>query len=581
MDYIKEFDHWLKNVTPKEKEELSGLDDNQIKERFIMPLSFGTAGMRGVLGVGVYRMNTYTVARATTGLAKFILSADKADKRGVVISYDTRNMSTEFAITAAKILAYYKIKVYLFENVRPVPLCSFAVRNLNAFCGIMITASHNPSKYNGYKVYGEDGAQMSPEDTDKVVKYIDEITDYFDYKTVGEKINKEDILCGEGKVFARYINIIGKDIDENYYNTIEKLCLSKECIQKARNDIKIVYTPIHGSGYVPVTTILGRLGLPIEVVKEQTAFDGNFPTVELPNPEMPQAMEMAVSLAKKVNSTIAIGTDPDCDRMGIAVKNDEGEFVLLNGNQIGVLLMDYILKKNKENGTLPNNAAVIKTIVTTNLAAKIADFYGVKIFNVLTGFKFIGEKIKEWETSGEYTYMFGYEESYGSLAGTHARDKDAVVASMLICDMACYYYCQDKTIYQRLMEIFKQFGYYEELSVSIAFEGLDGMEKMAKIMQTLKNQFINNLAGKAVVNIENYSSGIRTYSNGEKEKITLPKSDVLLYNLSGGDWVCVRPSGTEPKLKMYSSACGENIEAAETLAKQYIEDIKAIIINAE
>lgn len=580
MDYMKEYNYWLKKVTEEEKQELLALTDNEKKERFTLPLSFGTAGMRGVLGTGVYRMNIYTVARATTGLAKFIVNSGEDNmRRGVVISYDTRNMSTEFAIAVAKVLAKFKIKVYLFENVRPVPICSFAVRHLNAFAGVMITASHNPSKYNGYKVYGQDGAQMSPEDTDKVVKYIDDITDYFDYDMIDEDIVKDDIVGNEGKIIADYIQIIGKDVDNAYYDTIEKLLLSKECIDKVKDDIKIVYTPIHGSGYKPVTSILSRIGLPIEVVEEQTSFDGNFPTVELPNPEIPQAMEMAVALAKKVNSTIAIGTDPDCDRMGIAVKNTEGEFVLLNGNQIGVLLMDYILKKNKENGTLPPNAAVIKTIVTTNMATKVANYYDAKMFNVLTGFKFIGEKIKEWEKSNEYTYMFGYEESYGSLAGTHARDKDAVCASMLICDMACYYYTQNKTIYERLIELFEQFGYYKELSVSIEFEGLDGMSKMADIMTKLQNIYIEKLADNKVANIENYATSIRKFNDGKTEVILLPKSKVLLYNLECGDWVCVRPSGTEPKLKMYSSACGKSMSDAVALASKYIDDIKQIILS--
>lgn len=580
MDYLKEYEYWLSKVTPSEKEELLGLTDSEIKERFTLPLSFGTAGMRGILGVGVYRMNVYTVARATMGLAKFICSmGEEAKNRGVVISYDTRIMSTEFAITVARVLANFKIKVMLFENVRPVPICSFAVRRHNAFAGVMITASHNPSKYNGYKVYGEDGAQMSPEDTEKVVKYIDEIEDYFAYETTDEKIEISDIRAKEGKKIGEYISIIGKETDEAYYDVIEKLCLSKDCIDKVKQDIKIVYTPIHGSGYIPVTDMLKRLGLPLQVVESQTSFDGTFPTVELPNPEMPEAMERAVALAKKVNSTIAIGTDPDCDRMGIAVKDDNGEFVLLNGNQIGVLLMDYILSRHKETGTLPKNAAVIKTIVTTNMATKVAEYYGAKMFNVLTGFKFIGEKIKEWEKTGEYTYMFGYEESYGSLIGTHARDKDAVVASMIVCDMACYYYSQNKTIYQRLIELFEQFGYYKELSVSTAFEGLDGLDKMNGIMAKLKDTFVKEIAGNTVNNIEDYSKSVRKFADGREEKIRLPKSNVLLYNLDCGDWVCVRPSGTEPKLKTYSSARGTSMEKAENLAKDYIEDIKKIIFS--
>ena len=579
MNYLDEYKYWLTKVTSTEKQELLSLDDKEIAERFTYPLSFGTAGMRGVLGTGVYRMNIYTVARATMGLARFIVSkGEQVKNRGVVVSYDTRNMSTEFAIIVSKVLAKFGIKVYLFENVRPVPLCSFAIRNLNAYVGVMITASHNPKEYNGYKVYGEDGAQMSLEDTDKVVEYINQITDYFSYEMIDEDIKKADIVGCEGKVIAKYINIIGSKVDNAYYDTIEKLCLSKDAIDKVKDEIKIVYTPIHGSGYVPVTSILKRLGLPISVVENQANFDGNFPTVELPNPEMPQAMEAAVELAKKVNSTIAIGTDPDSDRMGVAVKNNEGEFVLLNGNQIGVLLMDYVLLRNKEKGTMPENPAVIKTIVTTNMAKKVAENYGATIFNVLTGFKFIGEKIKEWEKTGEYTYMFGYEESYGSLCGTHARDKDAVVASMLFCDMTCYYYTKGKTIYERLQELFNKYGFYKEISVSIAFAGLDGMDKMANIMQKLQGMFIDSLAGNKVLNMEDYSKSVRKFNNGKEEQILLPKSKVLLYNMECGDWVCVRPSGTEPKLKMYASCSAKTMDDAISLANKYIEDIKQKIL---
>ena len=566
MDYRDIYKNWLVSgaLTADEKAELSAISDdlNAQKDRFGAELEFGTAGMRGVLGAGINRMNAYTVARATKGLARYIIGrGEDAMRRGVVVSYDTRRFSTEFAIVSAEVLNSFGIRVYLFENVRPVPVCSFAIRNLNAVAGIMITASHNPKIYNGYKVYGEDGAQMSPEDTAVVVKFIEEEKDYFaPYKKIG--ITESDIRNADGKTYEN-ITVIGKSLDERYFATIEKLMLSEDAVRAQRDKMKIVYTPIHGSGYMPVTTMLERMGMPVVTVPEQVNPDPDFSTVRVPNPEEADALSMAVALAKKVNAAVIIGTDPDCDRMGVAVRNDKGEFVLLNGNQTGVLIMDYILRRNRDKGTLPKNAAVVKTIVTTRLANVVAKDYGATVFDVLTGFKFIGEKIKEWEQTHEYTFMFGFEESYGCLSGTHARDKDAVVASMLFAELACFEENEGSSVYDRLQKIYKEYGYFLERAFSFGFTGIDAMDKMNKIMNDIRTSDISSVQGKKVLALSDYLTGVTTKCDGTKEKITLPKSNVLLYTLENDCWMCVRPSGTEPKLKIYLATKEDSFDSAE------------------
>lgn len=566
MDYKDIYKQWLSSdaLTPDEKAELSAISDdlNAQKERFGAELEFGTAGMRGVIGLGINRMNVYTVARATRGLARYVEGrGEEAMRRGVVISYDTRRFSTEFAIISAEVLNSFGIRVHLFENVRPVPVCSFAIRHLDAVAGIMITASHNPKIYNGYKVYGEDGAQMSPEDTAVVVKYIEEESDYFTkFDKIG--LTEKDIRNADGKTFGN-VTVIGKSVDECYFKAIEKLMLSDDAVKAQRDKMKIVYTPIHGSGFMPVTTMLERMGMPVVTVSEQVAPDPDFSTVRVPNPEESDALSMAVDLAKKVDASVVIGTDPDCDRMGVAVRNDKGEFVLLNGNQTGVLIMDYILRRNRDKNTLPENAAVVKTIVTTRLANVVAKDYDTTVFDVLTGFKFIGEKIKEWEQSHEYTFMFGFEESYGCLSGTHARDKDAVVASMLFAELACYEANEGGSVYERLQTIYKKYGYFLERAFSFGFTGIDAMDKMNKIMNDIRTSEISEVNGKKVLSVGDYLSGVTTYADGTKEKITLPKSNVLLYTLADDCWMCVRPSGTEPKLKIYLATKETSFEAAE------------------
>ena len=561
---LENFKVWAGNVSAEEKNELSSLEgnDKEIMERFSLPLEFGTAGMRGVLGLGTARMNKYTVRRASFGLGKFICGlGEDAKKRGVVISYDTRNMSFEFALETAKALASFGIYVRIFENVRPVPVCSFAVRNYKAIAGVMITASHNPKQYNGYKVYGDDGAQMSPEATAEVVKFIEK-SDYFEKADISITTSSRDDFYGKDKFkINEFIEIIGKSLDEKYFNEIEKLSLSKEEIKKVGSSLKLVYTPIHGSGCMPVTTILKRLNINFNIVEEQKLPDSEFSTVPVPNPEQPEALKMGIDLAEKIGGEVVIGTDPDCDRMGVALKKG-GEFILLTGNQIGVLLLDYIIRRKRELGKLNKNDAVVKSIVSTRLTEKIAKDAGVNVFTVLTGFKFIGEKIKEWEDSGEYNFLFGFEESYGYLSGTHARDKDAVVASMLFAEMVCYYKYHNLSVYDRLSEIYNTYGYYRESSNSIFYDGLDGMEKMKSIMQKLRENSPKEIAGIKVLSVADYLTSEKYFSDGSSQKIDLPKTNALEYNLPNDCWVTVRPSGTEPKIKIYTAVCAESLDKA-------------------
>ena len=577
MDYKENYEKWLGSCTEEEKKQLLAIadDDKEIRERFTLPLAFGTAGMRGTIALGISNMNVYTVARATKGLADYVNGLGKEQaERGVVVSYDTRRMSFEFALITARVLAANKIKVRLFEDVRPVPMCSYAVRHTNAIAGVMITASHNPKEYNGYKVYGEDGAQMSPEATAVVVDFIDK-TDYFGIALADVKTCERNEIKGKDNFALNdYITVIGKSLDEDYYAEISKLSLSPEAVKAEGAKMKLVYSPIHGSGYVPVTTMLSRMGIKAEVVEEQKDPDTEFSTVQMPNPEQPDALALGIKLADKISADVVIGTDPDCDRMGVAVRDDKGEFVLLTGNQIGALLLDYILLRHKERGDLPANGAVVKTIVTTNLADKIAKSYGMTVYDVLTGFKFIGEKIKEWEGSGKHTFMFGYEESYGYLSGTHARDKDAVVASMLFSEMVCYYQYIGKKLYDRLQEIFEKYGYFAETSKSFAFKGLDGMQKMADIMEKARKEYFDEFAGIKTVSKLDFKKRVEVFADGKTAPITLPETNVIKYTLGNDEWVCIRPSGTEPKLKVYVSVNAKS-------AKEADERRKAVLAAAE
>lgn len=549
------YHEWLSSdkLTPNEKHELELIKNNEeeIEYRFGKNLEFGTAGMRGIIGMGTNMMNVYTVKRASQGLAEYIKKRGSLAKmRGVAIAFDTRKFSREFAAAAAVVLASNKIKVYLFERVHPVPMLSFAVRDLNCVAGIMITASHNPKEYNGYKVYGEDGAQMSPEATAKVVEFIDGIKSPL----------SDEILYSKKSV--KYVKFIGKRIDKHYYDRITKLVLSTEETKEVGKDIKLVYTPVHGSGFIPVTTILKKLGIKASVVSEQESEDPAFSTVEVPNPEYKETLSLAISQANAEGADVVFGTDPDCDRLGVAIRNDKGEFTALSGNETGVLLLDYILGRLKDKGELGKKCFVVKSFVSTSLAKLIADDYNVEMMEVPVGFKFIGEKIKQYDDTGKRRFVFGFEESCGYLRGTHARDKDAVVASMLFAEMVCYYTAHGIKVYDRLQEIYHKYGYVCDRSVSTVYSGLNAMKDMNAVVDMMKQKDINEVAGVKVVAKRDYSSLKRTEGDNVTDINSSPVNAVY-YELDGGGFICVRPSGTEPKLKVYYSINGKNKSEAE------------------
>ena len=576
MDFLERYEQWLSasELTDDERARLSAMTDAEKKECFWAPLEFGTAGMRGVIDLGVNRMNRFTVGRATKGLADYICSlGEDAKKRGVVIARDTRRKSDEFAVLTAKILAANGIRAYLFEDVRPVPMCSFAIRHLKAEAGVMITASHNPKIYNGYKVYGADGAQMSPESTDKVVEFI-ERTPYFGVEALDAAFTPESVKGLDGVEVVPLVTVIGASVDSDYFAAVEKLGLSPDAVKEYGGKVRIVYTPVHGTGYMPVTKVLAHMGISVTVVPEQAKPDTEFSTVRVPNPEEADTLALGVRLADEIGSDVVIGTDPDADRMGVAIRDDKGEFVLLNGNQIGSLMTEYILRRRKESGTLPGNGAIVKTIVTTELARKIAASYGVTTFDVLTGFKFIGEKIKEWEVSGEYVYLFGFEESYGSLVGTHARDKDAVAAAMIFAEMICYYDSVHTSLWTVLQELYKKFGFFAERSASVAFGGVDGMDRMRGIMQKLRDTSFDEICSTRVEAASDLVAGVKRFADGREEPTGLPATNALKLHLAGGDWICARPSGTEPKLKFYAAASAPCASCAEERAQAYLAFMK-------
>ena len=568
MDYKIIYENWISSeyLCPEGVAELKKIadDENAIKDAFGAELEFGTAGMRGIIGYGTNRMNVYTVRRATKGLADFIKSKGKsAMQRGVAISYDTRNKSELFARAAAGVLLYNDIKVYVYPEPRPVPMLSYAVRNLDAFAGIMITASHNPKEYNGYKVYGEDGAQMSPEDTAEVVKYISDITDYLSVK-------ETTIDAIKSKNNPQSLVVIGKSFQSRYYDELVRLSLSKKAVRKVRKHIKIVYTPVHGSGYVPVMTILKKIGIKPVVVEEQVAPDGNFPTVVVPNPEFKETLSMGIALADKVNADVVFGTDPDCDRLGVAIRNNEGEFETLTGNQTGILLLDYILQRLKAEDKLPANGVVVKSFVSTGMAKLICNGYNVELVETPVGFKFIGEKIKEYEKTGEKTFLFGFEESCGYLRGTHARAKDAVVASMLFAEMTCYYRFIGKSVYKRLCEIYDKYGYVLDYTDSIKYSGLDAMKEMNAAVEKMRLKDITNIGIFSVCGVRDYLSGVRKSSEGETA-LDIKGVNCVYYELLSGGFICLRPSGTEPKLKIYYSIKSKD----KALAEKQLEEIKS------
>jgi phosphoglucomutase len=570
MGYKEIYQSWLddKRLNDEAKEELSTLKNNEdIEYRFGAELEFGTAGMRGIIGYGTNMMNVYTVKRATQGLSQFIKTlGEEAMARGVVISYDTRLKSDVFARAAAEVLAANGIKAYLFTDVHPVPMLSFAVRNLHTIAGIMVTASHNPKQYNGYKVYGEDGAQMSPEDTAVVVDFIKKIDDY-----LGTPVPTDEQI-------KKYIKNVPSKVDRRYYKELKKLTLSKKAVKACGKDLKLVYTPVHGSGYIPVTTILKKIGINATVVEKQTVKDTNFSTVEVPNPEFKETLSMGIALAQKIGATVVFGTDPDSDRLGVAVKNKDGEFEALSGNQVGILLLDYILTRLKEENALPANAAVVKSFVTTGMAKAICKSFNVELFEVPVGFKFIGEKIKQWEKDHSHTYVFGFEESCGYLRGTHARDKDAVVASMLCAEMVCYYTYIGKTVFQRLQEIYDKYGYVLDCNISIPFKGLNAMKDMNAVVDGLKVNPVTSFDIYKVTCVRDYSKDIKTdVKTGETSKIGSPLTNCVYYELENGSFICVRPSGTEPKLKIYFSVKANNKQDAEAALEKMQAAVKKVI----
>lgn len=566
LDYQTNYQKWLTSdaLCQEGKNELLSIFENEAEKeyRFGGELEFGTAGMRGVIGYGTNMMNVYTVMRATQGLATWVKSLGKAEmERGVVISYDTRRKSEEFARAAAGVLAANGIKAYLFDDVHPVPMLSYAVRYLKTIAGIMITASHNPKEYNGYKVYGEDGAQMSPEDTEKVVSYIQNISDYFSVQSLQE---------------SPLIVSVPAKLDEDYINELAALTLSKEAVQARGKNLKLVYTPVHGSGYIPVTTILKKLGINATIVEEQTTKDTEFSTVKVPNPEYKETLSMGIALANKIDADVVFGTDPDSDRLGVALKNEQGEFVALSGNQVGILLLDYILTRLAEDNKMPKNAAVVKSFVTTGMAKALCDDYGVALYETPVGFKFIGEKIKQWEKDGAHTYVFGFEESCGYLRGTHARDKDAVVASMLCAEMVCYYAYIGKSVFKRLNEIYEKYGYVLDKNVSIQYSGLNAMKEMNAVVDALKTVQVQAFAETKVVAVRDYSAAKRfVVESGETETMDTPKCNCVYYELAGGSFVCVRPSGTEPKLKIYYSLTAKDEQAAN----ECLEKVQAAVTD--
>lgn len=539
-------------------------DETQLEELFGKNLEFGTAGMRGEIGPGTNRMNIYTVRKASEGLARYLLSEDEKNaQRGVVIAYDSRHKSPEFALEVAKTIGKHGIKSYLFKELRPTPELSFAVRYLKAAAGVMITASHNPPEYNGYKVYGDDGAQLTPKPAAKLTSFVNDVQDELTVEVV-----EETELLEKG-----LLQYVGEEIDQAYLDQLATIQLNKPVVEKMAKELRIVFTPLHGTASRLVKMGLERFGFEnVTFVKEQELPDPDFSTVKSPNPEDPEAFELAIQYGKKVDADILLGTDPDSDRLGIVVKNDQGEYVPLTGNQIGAILLHYILSQKKEQGILPENGIMIKTIVTSELGRAIAQDFGVATLDTLTGFKFIGEKIREFERSGQYTFQFGYEESYGCLIGDFVRDKDAVQATLLAAEVAAYYKAQGKTLLDGLREIFEKYGFYRESLQSLTLKGLEGAEKIAQILDSFRKHPPVELAGVKVIAVEDYLTSVKKeLTTGKLDPIKLPKSNVLKYFLEDGSWFCVRPSGTEPKCKFYFAVKGASQEESETLLRN-LED---------
>ena len=573
MGYKEMYEEWLNNpyFDDATKAELKAIEGNEkeIEDRFYMDLEFGTAGLRGVIGAGTNRMNVYTVRKATQGLANYINNVH-AQEKGVAIAYDSRHMSPEFADVAALCLAANGIKAYVFESLRPTPELSYAVRRLGCTAGINITASHNPPEYNGYKVYWEDGAQITPPHDTGIMAEVKKVTDYAAVKTMDKA----------AAVAAGLYQVIGADIDDPYIEELKKLILHQDCIDKVAGELKIVYSPLHGTGNIPVRRVLKELGFKnVYVVPEQELPDGDFPTVSYPNPEAAEAFELGLALGKKVDADLILATDPDADRLGVYVKDSKtGEYHSLTGNMSGCLIGDYVIGQRKALYGLPEDGAFIRSIVSTNMADAIAKYYGIQLVEVLTGFKFIGQKILEFENTGKGTYLFGMEESYGCLTGTYARDKDAVDASMTLCEAAAYYKTKNMTLWDAMLAMYERYGYYKDDVTAITLKGIEGLAKIQEIMNTLRENTPAEIGGYKVTAVRDYKKNtITDTATGAVKPTGLPASNVLYYELEDDAWVCVRPSGTEPKVKFYLGVKGTSLEDADPKSKALSEAVHAMI----
>ena len=572
MDYMKVYEQWCTDpyFDDATKQELLAIKDDkaEIEDRFYRQLEFGTGGLRGVIGAGTNRMNIYTVRQATQGLANYII-AQNGQEKGVAIAYDSRILSKEFADEAAFCLNANGIKAYVFPSLRPTPELSFSVRELKCIAGIVITASHNPREYNGYKVYWEDGAQITPPHDKNILAEVAKVTEFSAVKTMDRKDAESKGLY----------NVIGEEIDDKYMEELKKQSIHPDIIKKMAKDFKIVYTPLHGTGNLPVRRVLKELGFEnVIVVPEQELPDGNFPTVAYPNPESPAAWELALKLAKEVDADIVLATDPDADRLGVYCKDTKtGEYVSFTGNMSGMLIAEYILRERTTTNTMPENPALVETIVTTDMAKVIAKDYGVRLIEVLTGFKFIGEQIRIFEETGCNNYVFGLEESYGCLAGTYARDKDACVAVMMLCEVASYYKAQGKTLWDAMLDMYEKYGYFKEGLETLTLKGIDGAEQILKIMTDMRNNPPKELGGYKVLAVRDYKEDTRKdLITGEVTKTGLPNSNVLYYELEDNTWCCVRPSGTEPKIKFYFGVKGTSIKDSE----EKLEAVKNDMLKA-
>ena len=568
-EYLVKYEKWLNDPcfdenTKKELEEIKG-NDKEIEDRFYKDLEFGTAGLRGVIGAGTNRMNKYTVGKATQGLANFILKEGTQDK-GVAIAYDSRHMSKEFSEETALCLNANGIKTYVFESLRPVPELSFTVRKLGCTAGVMITASHNPPEYNGYKVYWDDGAQIVPPKDKQIIDEVNAITDFSTIKTMDKKEAVEKGL---------YVQI-GKEVDDDFVNTLKSLVLNPDVIKKEQDNVTIVYTPLHGAGNVPVQRVLKELGFThVYVVPEQEKPDGDFPTVSYPNPEDKKAFKLALELAEKVDADVVLATDPDSDRLGVYSKDENGEYVPYTGNMSAILIAEYELSQKKEKGLLPTNGAIITTIVSSNMTKDLAKEYGLTMFETLTGFKWIGEKIRQFEeNNNNYSYQFGFEESYGCLISPHARDKDGISAVMALCEATAYYKSKGITLWEQMINIYKKYGFYKEGQVSITLKGADGAEQIKAMMEKMRKNPPKKLGSYDVLEVRDYKEHTIVKADGTKLETDLPTSNVLYYDLNNNSWCCVRPSGTEPKIKFYMGVKGKSMEEAEQKLEELTEAMK-------